>query len=175
MKLLEFLAINKRVILERWYKAVIDTYPIDSSKLFLGIKDKFSNPVGYTLEKGLPLIYDNLMKSGEVESISDTLSEIIRLRAVQNFSPGEAVGFLFLLKNTVRSYIAESENLELELNEMLEFESSIDITVSLSFNIYMSIKEKLYEIKANELKATFGKMVDRLNRKYGVDDNEIKK
>jgi hypothetical protein len=171
MNLFEYLESNKRIVLEKWYNSVIDTYPIDSSKLFLGIKDKFSNPVGHSFEKVLPEIYDNIMNSGKPAVIKESLEEIIKLRAVQNFSPGQAVGFLFLLKNTVREMIIKEEDLEVDLNDILTFESKIDIIVSYCFDIYMKMKEKLFEIKANETRATFGKMVDRLNRKYGGSDN----
>lgn len=170
MNLFEYLDSNKRNVLEKWYNSVIDTYPIDASRLFLGIKDKFANPVGHSFEKELPVIYDNILNAGNPSDINTSLEELIRLRAVQNFSPGQAVGFLFLLKNTVRELIADEEDLEVNLNDILTFESSIDITVSYCFDIYMKMKEKLFEIKGNESRATFGKMVDRLNRKYGGSD-----
>lgn len=172
MNLFEYLESNKRIVLEKWYNSVIDTYPIDSSKLFLGIKDKFANPVGHSFEKVLPEIYDNILNSGKPAVIKESLEEIIRLRAVQNFSPGNAIGFLFLLKNIVRELIANEDDFEIGFNELLKFESSIDVTVSYSFDIYMNMKEKLFEIKANETRATFGKMVDRLNRKYGGNEDK---
>ncbi len=64
------------------------------------------------------------------------------------------------------------EEMDWDAKGLLKFESEIDKSVSFCFDKYMDIKQKLFEIKANEMKATFGRMVDRLNKKYGSNPNE---
>ena len=150
----EFLVNKRTAILERWFELTVDTYPADSRKFIKSRGDRFANPVGASISKGLDGIYDLLVKSGGAEphEFVTSLDEIVRIRAVQDFSPANAVGFVFLLKKAVREALGK-EILENQiLDQVVAFESRIDSLALLSFNIYMQCREKLFEIRATEIR-----------------------
>jgi hypothetical protein len=166
----EFLVSNKTAILERWFELTVDTYPADSRKFIKSKGNRFANPVGASISDGMEGVYDLLVKSGGAEphEFFKFLDEIIRIRAVQDFSPANAVGFVFLLKKAVREAIAK-KNLDSRLLEQLAtFETRIDGLALLSFNIYMQCREKLFEIRATEIRNRTSRILERACQKYGM-------
>ncbi len=168
MDLYEYLSQKKNTIVKKWVEAIVDRYPRDAGKLFIDVKDQFANPFGHTLKTELPVIFDELIEPENPEVLTRSLESIIRIRAVQDHSPSEAAGFLFLIKDIVRN----EKDLPKDFTKILEFETRIDRAVAGCFDIYMQMKLKIYEIKANEKRRTFGKMVDKINRKYGLDESD---
>jgi len=58
--------------------------------------------VGYTISQEINVLYEELLQ-GRVDSdkTATSLDSIIRIRAIQDFSPHEAVSFVFLLKKAI--------------------------------------------------------------------------
>ena len=147
---------KKSEIIRNWFEATIRTYAPDTAQFFKGQKDQFGNPVGSITSKGIAFLLDQLLDTWDPEAVKAYLDPIVRIRAIQDFSPSQATGFILLLKKVLR------KNLESELKnnantlQLLEFESKIDQLCLLAFDLYMDCKEKIYEISANETrKRTF--------------------
>ncbi len=152
MRLNTLLAQRKTAILKKWFAATVETYPSDTVKFLKSQKDPFANPVGRTIYQGLAALFDELLKETDHNVMQSLLDSIIRIRAVQNFSPSQATSFIFFLKNVIRDNIKE-EDLQGQLfRELLLFESKIDELSLIAFNLYMNCREKIYELKANEMK-----------------------
>ena len=78
------------------------------------------------------------------------LDGIVRIRAVQDFAPSQAVSFIFVLKGVVRGEL-KNELLENRFSEELAaFDSAVDVLALFAFDIYMKCREKIYELKAKE-------------------------
>ncbi len=153
MKLKNLLSAKKSAVLNRWYDAILDTYPSDTSGFLKQQKNPFLNPVGCTIFQGIENLYNEILTGSQKERVSQFLDNIIRIRAVQEFTPSQCISFVFLLKKAVREEIKE-ELIEQHLyNELLELELQIDDISLLAFDIYMKCREKLYQIKANELQS----------------------
>jgi len=86
------------------------------------------------------------------ETITSFLDPLIRIRAVQGFSPSQAVYFIFALKPVIRETLQKVIREDPFLKEQFQFESKIDELGLLAFNIYMECREKIYQLKANELR-----------------------
>ncbi len=162
-----FLRNAKDEITEEWRKAIIDNYPKESSRFFLDIKDRFANPIGWTLEETLPKLFD-IALSGEIdeEQARKVLEPFVQIRAVQNATPAEAVNFALLLKKVYRKAVLDKIDSPETAARLLEFESAIDKLYSLTWEIYLERKTLLEQIRASEKMKIYGKMLDRLNRKY---------
>ena len=79
------------------------------------------------------------------------LDSIVRIRAVQDFSPSEAVSFIFQLKSAVRQELGSELVTQADIaRDLAVFESAIDDLALFSFDIYMKCREKIYDLKANE-------------------------
>ena len=186
MKLYNLLSEKKSAILNRWYDAVLDTYPSDTSGFLKGQKNPFLNPVGSTIFQGIENLFEELLcennspipslvkgseggLSGEKASLF--LDDIIRIRAVQEFTPSQSVAFVLLLKNAIREEL-KSELVERQLlEELLFFESKIDDMALLSFDIYMKCREKLFQLKVNELQSWTFRKLQRADEIYNHEHN----
>ncbi len=180
MELKSILLQKKSVILKRWFDMVLETYPADSVSFFKNQKDKFANPVGAAIVEGIEKIFNELLaREMNPGTVGMFLDNIIRIRAVQDFTPAEALAFIFSLKKVVR----EEAWAEIQANglteELFAFESQIDDLSLISFNIYMKCREKIYEIKANEARDSTFRLLQRANlmteiQEQGPDPEDVK-
>ena len=144
---------KKSSIINNWVRLIIETYPSKTSGFLKSQKDRFSNPVGYTISNSAEKIFEEIINQNNIEKLKASLTDLIKIRAVQNFSPSEATGFIFSLKNVIRKEL-EQEVIEGKvLSELNELESFIDDTALTAFDVYMDAKEKLFKIRINEIKA----------------------
>ncbi len=143
---------KKSALLERWFDIVLETYPPDSSSFLKNKKRQFANPVGYTISRGLEHLLDELLREGEMdaEKISSFLESIIRIRAIQELTPSQALAFVFRLKKLLKEEMGSAGTARSEKIEALE--SRIDAIALISFDLYMKCREKIYELKANEVR-----------------------
>jgi len=148
--LYELLIKYKSSIVSKWIKLIIDSYSIESSKFFNMEKNQFSNPVGSTISTNAASIFDEIVGSKDFEKITLLLTDIIKMRAIQDFSPSEAVGFIFLLKKVIREELNEEINQEKIFDEFAELEFVIDKTALIAFDLYMESREKVFQIRMSE-------------------------
>lgn len=152
MNLIHLLAKKKKSILSKWFDRVVGTYPLDMQGLFRKQGDPFSNPVGSTTLAGLEGVFDELLGEGDPEKARFFLDRILRVRAIQDFSPSRAVVFLPLLKGILTEEIGEEGRQIRFSGEWLELESRIDAFLLLAFDIYMECREKIFQLKTQELR-----------------------
>ena len=149
----ELLRRKRPAILQRWRELLLETYAPDASRFFQEERDPFANPVGATISQALAGLYDELLLGAPAERISPRLEDIIRIRAVQDFSPSQAVGFVFLLKAALREQLAGEEQGPAMAQELAEFDSRIDALALLAFDLYQQCREQIFEIRVKEAKA----------------------
>lgn len=169
MVLKKLLTQNKDSILQRWSKLIADTYPTEVSG-FLNDKDRFSNPVGYTISQEIDALYEELLQGrADSDKASASLDNIIKIRAIQDFSPQEAISFVFLLKKAVTDELGSEIEKKESFGEWLNFESSIDKLASEAFDKYVKCREKICELRVNEVKAEREIAFKLLNLTGGVN------
>ena len=175
MVLEDLLSRKKSVILDRWLQLILESYPADASRFLKQEKDRFANPVGYTISQEIEVLYEQLLHGMDSDKLATCLDNMIRIRSVQDFSPSQTIAFTFLLKKAIReelaSHIAERQGFE----ELLRFESRIDRVVLLALDIYMKCREKVHQIRVNEVKnekESALKLLERMSPIYGKPANE---
>lgn len=156
---------RKPEILRKWRESVIETYPVDARSFLSRFDDRFGNPVGYTIARAIEVFCDELLGEFRVEVFASHLDEVVRIRAVQDFSPAQAVRFIFNLKKIVREEIKEQQKSEETVKELDELDSRIDELALMAFNKYMECREKVYDVRLNELRNLSLKMMERINAK----------
>ena len=170
MTLADLLSRKKTPILARCFNLVVETYPADTSSFLKREKDRFINPVGSTISQEMEAVYDELLQEMNSDKLADSLDNIIKIRSVQDFSPSQAVAFVFLLKQAIREELEDEIQEKRILDELLALESQIDKLALLAFDIYMQCREKIHEIRLNEVKAERErafKLLERINKTYG--------
>jgi hypothetical protein len=172
MNLNALLSKKKAAILQRWFDLIVNTYPADASQFLKIKKNPFTNPVGHAVLQGIEGILNGLLKETASEKVSIFLDNIIRIRAVQDFTASEAVIFIFYLKKAIREEL-EAEIREKRLyEELLALESRIDALSLQSFDIFMKCREKIYDLKATELRDRTIRALKRANLVSEVNAGE---
>jgi hypothetical protein len=169
MPLTTHLAQKKSAILGRWLTMIYESYPPETAIFLRKEKNRFDNPMGYRISEGLEGLYGALLQEMERDQILTWLDEIIRIRALQDFAPSQALAFIFLLKNVIRHELAEEIQKENLAAEILELESRIDGLALLGFDVYAKRREKLQEIRTGEVKAR----ISAFMRKSGLSGDSL--
>ncbi len=129
-------------ILEAWIAKTIQSYPSAAVPFLTGVDDRFRNPVGYTLRQSLTVLFEELQGSMDLGRIAPALDAILRIRAVQDLTASQAVGFLFLLKPILRELAPEQDQVLLG--------DRIDWLALLAFDKYMQCREQVGDIRVSE-------------------------
>jgi hypothetical protein len=137
-----------RPILERWIAETMASYPSATVPFLSGESDPFRNPVGHTVRQNLTILFEQLHGNMDPACIAPAMDEIVRLRAVQDLTPTQAVGFVFLLKPILRELAPEEDQIALA--------DRIDRLALLAFDKYMQCREQLAEIRVSEWRRGFG-------------------
>jgi len=140
---------KKKVILRKWADGVLDTY--GSPEFFKKQKDRFANPIGATITDGLQNLFDILIAECELDEASKHLENIIKIRAVQEFAPSQAVSFVYLLKAIIREELAKEKAREQFQESLAALEARIDAVALMAFDFYMNCRERLHQIRINEV------------------------
>jgi len=141
---------NKAAIAKKWFNLAAQTYALDTAQFLKSKADPFANPVGSTMLTGLDGILDQLIHTMDPQILNSHLDSIIRIRAIQDFTPSQATAFILSLKKVLREYLAKELQDSRLTAEFIEFESKIDQICLMAFDIYMQCREKVYQISANE-------------------------
>jgi len=169
MQIATLLSQKKAAILGRWLAMIYESYPPETAIFLRKEKNRFDNPAGYRISEGLEGLYGALLQEMERDQILTFLDEIIRIRALQDFAPSQAMAFIFLLKNVIRQELAEEIQKENLAAEILDLESRIDGLALLGFDVYAKRREKLHEIRTGEMKAR----IRAFMRKSGLSGDSL--
>lgn len=161
MTLPELLAKNAKDIVAAWFSLIIGTYPEETQKFLGKQKDQFNNPVGQAFSSGSQKIFTGLLQGKPKEYFERPLTDIVRIRAVQEFSAAESIGFVFLLKKAIRQtigeYLADIE----DFKDLLGFENEIDRLALQAFDIHMNCREQIYKLRHNEIRRLSGMIAEQ--------------
>jgi hypothetical protein len=173
MALMNHLAQRQASIVASWYDLVLESYPAETTRLFKKETNRFANPVGSTIHDGIRHLYRELLKGFDTQELSAALDKIIRIRAIQDFSPGQALAFILAFKQLVRRELAQPirDNLVVT-EELLQFDEVIDRLVLLAFNVYMQCREQLYELRINEVRNSTARLLQRANMLWSPPEQE---
>ena len=169
LRLVPHLSAKSPAILEKWLDTLLSSYPPETVLFFKKEKDPFANPITHQLTRGLTDILTVLLEEQGAEAARTAMDEVIRVLALQNLNPSQALAFIFYLKHIVREELAqELADPSLTL-AMIDLESRIDGLALLGFDSYMQRREKLCDLKVSEVKSR----VSGLLRRAGIDVNNL--
>ena len=152
MTLKELLTRNKSKILQRWLDLVLDTYPPETARFLKDEKDRFANPVAFTVKCNLELLLDDLLNNSSEKTVMSHLEEIIKIRAVQDFTPSQAVSFVWLAKEAIYNELKVQLKTKEIYSELQKLESEIFKYSGVAFNLYSTCNDSICHIRIKELK-----------------------
>jgi hypothetical protein len=172
MNLKALMSEKKAAIVKKWFDLIIDNYPADASNFLKKQKNRFSNPVGHTISQGIDGLFDEILHGIDSEKLFPFLNDIIKIKAVQDFSPSKAISFVFLLKQAIREEMGSEIKKKQMSDELRLFEEQIDELALLSFDIYMKCRERIYEIKADEARRMMFRLLQKANLVCEIQEKE---
>ncbi len=142
-------------LLQRWFEYAIAAYPAESHKYFAKVKNEFTNPVGSNIYQSMSRLLTELAGERDAERLYGDLEMILKIRAVQDMKPSQALAFLPVLKNLVRTELEEEIGAgHISAEELADLDSDIDTLMLLAFDLYSESREQIYNLRISEIKAT---------------------
>ncbi|MGW8193676.1 MAG: RsbRD N-terminal domain-containing protein [Desulforhopalus sp.] len=138
-------------IVKRWTEYTLSTYT--SSGFFVRERDKFANPVGGNIREALGKLFLLLAKGADPKEFAQPLEQIIGIRAVQEFTPSQAVAPLNAVKHITREVFEADKERKHLVAELYDFEFAVDLALLAAFDIYMKYRERLYQVRINEIRS----------------------
>ena len=156
MSVEELLLQHKKIVLQTWLDLLLSTYPPETVRMFKKESDQFANPVGHTFSSALGEILEEFLHANSPEKLAPLLDKVIRIRAVQEFSPSQALAFIFSLKKIAAEIQAEATR-----DETAAFEARVDELGLLAFDVYMRCRENLFEVRIKEIRDRTYRLLQR--------------
>ncbi len=147
----ETLQSNKKKILSLWIDRTLNSYI--ASGFFKSSGDRFANPVGVNIREGLTRLFDLLLDKADPKEMLAPLDQVIRIRAVQEFSPSQAVAPILELKWVIRQVLGSGRNKRPSAEELDNFDCDVDRLALLAFDLYSECRELLYKNRVHEIKS----------------------
>lgn len=159
---------RKAAILDGWMERILASYPKDSSRFLVRKGDPFGNPIGSTFQKYTEIIIEQLGGDRDQECMDAALLEMVKMRAVQQFSPSQALNFLLTLREVVRGALTKEELAGAAMEQELEgLDGDVERLLLKAFDQYASCREQMFEIRVREIRGQTAKLVERMNRMHG--------
>jgi hypothetical protein len=87
------------------------------------------------------------LRGAEPDELTPALDRVVRIRAVQDFEPSVAVGFVFDLKHLLRKTAGEGAD-----GTLAELDHRIERLGLCAFDVYMSCREEMWKIRLREIR-----------------------
>ena len=91
---------NKEWILKKWLNRRLALFSKQKHSLIATQMDQFQNPIRHEIFEGLKVILDNFETKGE--KFTESLDQISRVLAIQDFPPSRAMSLFYELKEIIQ-------------------------------------------------------------------------
>ena len=158
----ELLVQSRDEIQKAWIRHIFESYQPQTQQFLHSRKDAFANPVGAAVQETTGAILDHLVQGGDEQALGDSVQHFIRIRAVQDFTVEQAVGWVYALKRVVRERVGRDARAHLD--DLLQLESAIDQVALVCFSRFVEAREKLFQMQAKSVQRETHMLVSRMNR-----------
>ena len=152
----EVLRAHEKSLLDAWFEQMMHSYPTEARKYFKKIKSGFTNPVGANLYHSLGgLLHELISDAPDADVVNEHVYMILRIKAVQEVLPSQAVSFVPALKQIVEDVCGKAlADAGVPTAEWLEFYSDIDTVGLYAFDSYSESRELIYKMRLDQIRQT---------------------
>jgi hypothetical protein len=165
VRLQEIMRDRRDVVAQRWLEEVLSSYPEDAAALFQREQDPFANPLGHSVREGTRGLLEAIFGDMDPEEIHKHLDSIIRIRAVQQLAPSQALAFLFSLKPILVRMLPEGAADPETVREMQTTEDRINQVALMAFDLYTECREEVSKLRINEVKRQVTWVIEKMNQR----------
>ncbi len=147
---------SEEKILLLWLNEFLKHHGIDSVAVSRTVDDKFLNPAGHIIKATTNSLFKAIMGEDiEQEKILKDMQELMRLQAIQQLSPAQALFPLIAIKEHLydigKELFSHSSN-KIAFEQYKEMTGRVDTLMLMAFDIYTQDKEDLFRIRIKEVK-----------------------
>lgn len=172
MSLIDLLAEKQKDIAVKWVDAVSGTYPFGTVGFLRTKNDPFINPVGKRNRVAAEafvacLCADAAALEADETGLAAIIDEFVKVRAVQDFSPEDAIGIIFALKPIITEVLGESLITYIKehgLDEYRLLEGRIDAIALMAFGAYARSRDKMADMRIDEFKRAHSQIIRQAER-----------
>jgi hypothetical protein len=146
-----------------WRGLILASYPAETARVLSADQDRFANPVGHLLAAVTDAVVAGLVEGRSPEELAGAIDGFIRVRAVQDLTPAQAVGFVLELKAVFREQLAGTPWAPDAASELRALEDWVDRLLLVAFDVFARCREQVYAIRVNEIRNRSLKVMERLN------------
>jgi hypothetical protein len=138
---------KRHLFVQEWLACTLRTYPDHTGRFLREERDPFRNPVGCTLRTALGQLTEELFGDFDRTRVTASLEAVVRLRAVQDFSPAEALGFIPLSRSIARTVSGDGGS-EIDAAALTVLDARIDELALIAFDLYERCRNEIRQIAA---------------------------
>ena len=155
-RLKEVLRAHEKELLTGWFEQMLNSYPVEARKYFKKVNSDFTNPVGANLYHCLDkLLHTLLSDAPDADTVNENVHMILRIKAVQEVLPSQAVSFVPALKQVVEQVCGKAlQSANLSTQEWLDFYSDLDTVALYAFDSYSESRELIYKMRLDQIRQT---------------------
>ena len=173
MDLNEILEEKRSSILKAWFNRTISSYPEDTKQFLRRQRDAMANPVGAGFRDGLERVLDCLIRQASQDEFKKVLDKMVRIRAVQNFSPSQALAFIPEIKGIVHEAVASAAKGQDLSRELASFDSAVDTVLLWAMDCYAACRQDLSEIRIKDEQRRIHMLLRRANMLVEQDGSDL--
>ena len=159
----DIISARRDAAIQKWTEAVFAMYPFETTGFIRTQRDQFANPVGHATRAAGEQIYDAVTgRDVDMEKVHASVAALIRIRAVQDLKPEQAVGVLYLYKSVLR---------ELLRADMLAMGDRLDTLCLMAFNLYLADREQVYAERVAQQRRE-ASQIRRWAARHGLVENQ---
>ena len=153
MNLEQRLAEQRDSLVAKWADHILGSYPEETRRIWKGQTDQFANPVGCAINECASALFDLTLAWDDATAIGENLERLVKIRSIQDFSPSQAVGFVFGLKKILREEYFDDLKRDGALDQLLAFEARVDNLALMAMDLYAKSRETIFNMRVNEVKS----------------------
>jgi len=135
------------LFVQEWLACTLRTYPDHTGRFLRAERDPFRNPVGHTLRVALGELTTELFGDFDRARVIASLDAIVRIRAVQDFTPADAVGFVPLARTAARA-VADTGDPGSEPGSLHAIDARIDEMARMATDLHARCRDEIHAIGA---------------------------
>ena len=154
--LAKLLATRRDAVVEAWWEKVLELYDERARNLLRRNEDPFTNPLRSTFVSAMERIVDCMAAGQDIDTARDAIREVVKLRAIQDVSPGEALDSFLVFRKALKEVAKDSWD---EVAD--EAVGAQDALVRLAADEYLGAQKLILDIKYRERVRRFHLIVRR--------------
>ena len=168
----DIISARRDAAIQKWTEAVFAMYPFETTGFIRTQRDQFANPVGHATRAAGEQIYDAVTgRDVDMEKVHASVAALIRIRAVQDLKPEQAVGVLYLYKSVLRELLLADMLAGGDVQGFLDMGDRLDTLCLMAFNLYLADREQVYAERVAQQRRE-ASQIRRWAARHGLVENQ---